>query len=149
MIDGTARWVCGELSGNTFFLIICLAPTTLFFLNNYMAKPKVNCSMADVELILRTCTVHADFKNDFGIFCAGMASFITCAFDKYKNEKRYAKVNVDYKLMAITTIALMDSYEQARQSLGHADIIGNDNEMVRRKLMMIVEQAKKEGKKES
>jgi len=109
-----------------------------------MAKPRVNCSMADIELILRTCTVHANFNNNFGVFCAGMASLITCTFDKFKNEKRYAKITVDYKLMAITTIALMDSYKQAKQGLGHANIIGNDNEMIRKKLMMIVEQAKKE-----
>jgi len=99
--------------------------------------------MADVELILRTCTVHADFRNDFGIFCAGMASLITCTFDKFKNEERYVKTKVDYKLMSITTIALMESYEQARQDVGRGKIIGKDNEMVRQKIMMIVEQAKK------
>ncbi len=108
-----------------------------------MAKPRINCSMADIELILRTCTVHADFRNDFGIFCAGMASLLTCTFDKFKNEERYAKITVDYKLYAITTIALMDSYEQARQDVGRGKIVGKDNEKIAQKIMMIVEQAKK------
>jgi len=103
--------------------------------------------MADIELILRTCTVHANFKDDFGIFCAGMASFITCTFDKFGKEKRYASITVDYKLYAITTIALMESYEQARQDVGRGKIAGQDNEKVRQKLMMIVEAAKKIAKK--
>jgi len=108
-----------------------------------MAKPRVNCSMADVELILRACTIHADFKSDFGAFCAGMASFITCTFDKFKSEERYASIKVDLKLYAITTIALMESFEQARQDVGRGKIIGKDNERIRQKIMMIVEQAKK------
>lgn len=111
-----------------------------------MAKPRSNCSMADIELIYRTCTVHADLKNDFGLFCAGMAAFIVTVFDKFKNEEEYATIKVDYKLMAFATIKLEETFNQVRQSLKLGKKAGKGNEMVRQKIMLIVAQAKKEAK---
>lgn len=109
-----------------------------------MAKLKTNCSIEDIELILRTCTVHADFKNDFGIFCAGMAALIVTIFDKFKNEERHATIKVDYSLMSFATIKLEETFEQVAQDLKLSKKGGHGNEMVRQKIMMIVDQAKKE-----
>jgi len=115
-----------------------------------MTKPKSNCSIEDIELIYRTCTVHASMENDFGLFCAGMAALLTNIFDKFKNEKRFASIQVNYKLMAITTIALETTFNQVEQDLNLSKKDGQDNEMVRQKIMMIVDQAKKDkAKKET
>lgn len=112
-----------------------------------MTKLKSKCSLADVELIYRTCTVHAGFKDDFGIFCAGMASLIANVFSAFRDEKRYAIIDVDLAKMAFATLGVMESFEQAKQDLIMAKRDKMSNENIRKKIMEIVRQSKIEHQK--
>jgi len=90
-------------------------------------KFKSNFTKEDIDLLFKASAIHASFEDEFGTFCAGIATALRSVFEYFQKIKRGTWMDLNTQQVTVNTVLLLDALDDAKRDLvtSEADKISN------------------------
>jgi len=113
-----------------------------------MSTVKVNKEFTKqiIEGAYNAASLHADSKNDFGLFCMGVGVAFRSLFEFLQKENHLSEMEINILQSTIHTSALIKSFQEAKEDIAVAEREGKDNKELSAKILRIAKIARGEEK---